>query len=87
VTRISIEGTMRGEITMRSGPLIHKDHESLIRVDEDHNFVAKVRNGKITTIPVRVNPTMQVNLNKIGGLLLHGTAKLPVAIDGFYQRM
>ena len=30
---------------------------------------------------------VQVNLNKIGGLLLHDTVKLPVTIDGFYQRM
>jgi hypothetical protein len=40
-----------------------------------------------TTIPFRVNPMVQVNLNKIGGLLLHDTVKLPVTIDGFYQRM
>jgi hypothetical protein len=45
VTRISIEGTVRCEILMRSGPLIHQDHEPSIRVDEDHKFAAKVRNG------------------------------------------
>ena len=39
------------------------------------------------TIPFRVNPMVQVNLNKIGGLLLHDTMKLLVTIDGFYQRM
>ena len=67
--------------------MIHQDHEPSIRVDEDHKFAAKVKNEKITTIPFRVNPTMQVNLNKIGGILLHDTVKLPVTIDGFYQRM
>ena len=39
------------------------------------------------TIPFRVNPMVQVNLKKIGGLLLHETVKLLVTIDGFYQRM
>ena len=38
-------------------------------------------------MPFRVNPMVQVNLNNIGGLLLHDTVKLPVTIDGFYQRM
>jgi hypothetical protein len=33
------------------------------------------------------NPMVQVNLNKIGGILLHDTVKLLVTIDGFYQRM
>ena len=38
VTRTSIKGTTRCEITMRSGPLIHQDHGPSIRVDEDHEF-------------------------------------------------
>ena len=33
------------------------------------------------------NPVVQVNFNKIGGLLLHDTMKLLETIDGFYQRM
>jgi hypothetical protein len=69
---------------MRSGPLIHQDHELSIRVNEDYKFAAKVRNGKIATIPFRVNPTVQVKLNKIGGLLLHDIVRLPVTIDEFY---
>jgi hypothetical protein len=38
------------------------------------------------TILFRVNPTMQVNLSIIGGLLLHDTVKLPETNDEFYQR-
>jgi hypothetical protein len=43
VTRISIEGTARCEITMRSGPLIHQDHEPSIRVDEDSTVTEKTK--------------------------------------------
>ena len=38
VTKISNEGTTRCEITMKSRPLIHQDHELSIRVDEDQEF-------------------------------------------------
>jgi hypothetical protein len=33
-----VKGTAGCEITMRSGPLIHQDHEPSIRVDEDQEF-------------------------------------------------
>jgi hypothetical protein len=42
VTRSSIKGIARCEITMRSGPLIHQYHEPSIKVDEDHKFAVKV---------------------------------------------
>ena len=42
VTRISNEGTTRCKIMMRSGPLIHQDHEPSIRVDEDHKFAVPI---------------------------------------------
>jgi hypothetical protein len=38
VTKISNEGTARCEIMMRSGLLIHQDHELSIRVNEYQEF-------------------------------------------------
>ena len=49
--------------------------------------ITKCQNAKMNSRSHGINPMVQVNLNKIGGLLLHDTVKLPVTIDGFYQRM
>jgi hypothetical protein len=54
--------------------------------DTQHRIV-ECRNAEMNARSHGFNPTVQVNLNKIGGLLLHDTVKLLETIDGFYQRM
>jgi hypothetical protein len=49
--------------------------------------ISECRNAEMNARSHGFNPTVQVNLNKIGGLLLHDTMKLLETIDGFYQRM
>jgi hypothetical protein len=49
--------------------------------------ISECRNAEMNARSHGINPTVQVNLKKIGGLLLHATVKLLETIDGFYQRM
>jgi hypothetical protein len=54
--------------------------------DTQHRIV-ECRNVEMNARSHGINPTVQVNLNKIGGLLLHDTVELLETIDDFYQRM
>jgi hypothetical protein len=54
---------------------------------DTQHIIAECRNAEMNAISHGINPMVQVNLNNIGGLLLHDTVKLLEIIDGFYQRM
>jgi hypothetical protein len=49
---------------------------------DTQHIIVECQNAEMNARSHGFNRTLQVNLNKIGGLLLHDTVKLPETIDG-----